>query len=272
MAKRKIIKIDEKKCNGCGLCIPNCPEGAIQVINNKARLISDICCDGLGACIGYCPLGAITIEEREAKAYDEWQVMEQMIKQGEEVIKAHLKHLKEHNQESYLQQALNFLKEKNITVSIDDKNDNKACACSGSQSRDLSKRTASFSGTVTTGSQLRQWPIQLHLINPAAHYFKNADLLIAADCTPFTFSNFHERFLKGKILLICCPKLDQTKELYIEKLTQLFRDNAIKSITVVHMEVPCCFGLVNIVQEAVNQSQENMLIKEYNISIGGEIL
>jgi len=249
MGKRNIISIDEKKCNGCALCIPNCPEGAIQIIDHKARLISDLFCDGLGACLGHCPQGAISIEEREAKEYDEKKVMENIVKQGRNTIIAHLKHLKEHNQKQYLQQALDFLKERNIDTGF--------------------KQADGFSGCPGSRTQLRQWPVQLMLVPPSAPYLNNADILIAADCVPFAYPNFHEDLLKGKALLVGCPKLDDVG-IYEEKLTWILKENDVKSITYAHMEVPCCFGLVGIIQSVIQESGKRVPFKEVVISISGE--
>ena len=195
--KRKIIQIDEEKCNGCGICIPNCHEGAMQLIDGKARLIGDLFCDGLGACIGHCPEGAIEIIEREAEPYDEHKVME---------------------------------------------------------------------------SELRQWPVQLHLLNPQASYFRNADVLLAADCAAFAMGNFHARFLKGKSLAIACPKLDSNKESYIQKLSAMIVDSRINSLTVVKMEVPCCGGLLQMAQTARSNSGRNIPIKQAIVSIKGEVI
>ena len=274
MAKRNIIKIAEEKCNGCGACIPNCPEGAIRIINKKARLISDLFCDGLGACLGKCPQSAISIEGREAVDYDERKVMENIIKQGKDVIAAHLTHLSEHNQKEYLEDAVNFLKEKGIDVKLENAEEVKHGGCPGMRMADLRKnpQAQSIGPAKCVESQLNQWPIQLHLLNPNAPYFHDADLLFAADCVSFSYANFHEKFLKGKILIIFCPKLDSSNEAYIEKIAQILKGNNIKSITMVHMEVPCCFGVVNIVQQALAESKKNIIIKEYTISLQGEIV
>ncbi len=271
MAKRKIIKIDEEKCNGCGQCIPNCHEEAIQVIDSKARLVSDSSCDGLGACIGHCPQGAITIEEREAEEYDERKVMENIVKQGKNVIKAHLLHLKEHGQAEYLRQAEDFLKEKGIQVSLEEaRHIHGSSGCPGSKIMDFRKEKipGSTVKTAQSKSQLRQWPIQIMLVPPSAPYFENAELLIAADCVPFAYADFHRDLLKGKILLVGCPKLDDT-QIYQEKIRQIVRNNNIKSITYAHMEVPCCFGLVSIIQEVIGESGKNIPFEEVIISIKG---
>jgi len=281
MAKRKIITINEKKCNGCGLCIPNCPEGALQIIDGKARLVSDLFCDGLGACLGYCPQGAISIEEREAEEYSETRVMENIVKQGNNTIIAHLKHLKEHGEAKYLKEATDFLKKRNINVDFEQEKRHKqgSCAagvfsgCPGSRVIDFRKKEASEKReeVLPAVSRLRQWPVQLMLVPPHAPYLKDVDLLIAADCVPFAYAGFHEGLLKGKALLVGCPKLDDT-EVYKEKLVQILKNNNIKSVTYAHMEVPCCFGLVGIIQSAIQESGKKVPFKEIIISISGEII
>lgn len=280
MTKRKIIQIDEEKCNGCGLCIPNCPEGALQMIDGKARLISDLFCDGLGACIGHCPEGAITIEEREAEKYDEKKVMGNIIKQGKNVIKAHLDHLKEHGETGYLKEALDFLEEKGIAISKEEtvgaghRHQHGHSACPGSKVIDFGKEkktTKKRKITQRSESQLRQWPVQIMLVPPHAPYLKGADVLIAADCVPFAYSDFHENLLRGKVLLVGCPKLDDA-EYYKAKLTQIFKDNEIKSVTCAHMEVPCCFGLVTLIKSAIGESGKKVPFKELTIGIKGDIL
>ena len=274
MEKRKIIKINEEKCNGCGLCIPNCPEGAIQIIDKKARLISDLFCDGLGACLGHCPQGAITIEKREAKEYDERKVMGNIVKQGKNTITAHLKHLKEHNQEKYLKQALDFLKEKRIDVEFGPAaaHPHAFSGCPGSRLMDFRKKKTSPQNkpAVSQGeSELRQWPVQLMLVPPHAPYLNDADILIAADCVPFAYPDFHQGLLKGKSLLIGCPKLDDVG-IYEEKLARVLEINNVRSVTYVHMEVPCCFGLVGIIQSAIQKSGKDVPFKEIVIGIAGE--
>lgn len=272
--KRKIIKINEEKCTGCGHCIPGCPEGALQIIDEKARLVSDLFCDGLGACIKECPFGAMTIEERESQPYDEYQVMTNVAKGGINVIKAHLKHLKDHNENGYLAQAINYLKENNMEIPIYEENQEKlACGCPGTMTKKIEKNPENKSqNEVKLNSNLENWPIQLHLMNPNAAYLKNADLLISADCVPFSYANFHQRFLKNKILLMFCPKLDQSADIYIEKLSEIFKNQEIKSITILHMEVPCCSGIEIIIKKALELAQKNIIIKDYTISISGEII
>jgi NAD-dependent dihydropyrimidine dehydrogenase PreA subunit len=271
MVKRKIIKIDESRCNGCGLCLPNCPEGALQIIDNKVRLISDLFCDGLGACIGHCPLDAIKIEERDTLEYNEKKVIENIVKQGDKVIQAHLKHLKEHGAANYLKDALDYLKEKGIKVHTDDL-PAKPCACPGSQAGEFNKikePAEKSASAVSPGSELTNWPVQIKLIPEGAPYFNGADLLIAADCVPFSYAGFHLDLLKDKVLLIGCPKLDDPV-FYQEKLARIFKNNNIRSVTCAHMEVPCCFGLVSLVRSALAAADKQIPFKETTISIKGE--
>jgi len=271
MAKRKIIKINEKKCNGCGMCIPNCPEGAIQIIDKKARLISDLFCDGLGACLGHCPKGAITIEERVAQEYDEKKVMENIVKQGPNVVKAHLHHLKTHGAAAYLEDALEYLKEKGIPNPVEEENGGVHQGCPGSRMMDLRNQQTSDARkqTIRLESALGNWPVQITLVSPSAPYFKDADILIAADCVPFSYASFHEDLLKGKALLVGCPKLDSIDS-YKEKIAQILKINNVKSITYAHMEVPCCFGLVSVIEEAINESGKKVPFQEIIIGIKGE--
>jgi len=275
MAKREIIKIDEKKCNGCSLCIPNCPEGALQVIDGKARLISDLFCDGLGACIGHCPEGAISIEKREAEEYNEKKVMANIVKQGKNVTKAHLEHLKEHNQHEYLKQAIDYLKKNKIEIPLEEKPSHAShehSGCPGSKMMDFRKEAKTKTKTVSKQeSKLGQWPVQIALVPPFAPYLKDADLLIAADCVPFAYANFHEDLLAGKVLLVGCPKLDDIEQSK-EKITQVLKNNNIKSIAYAHMEVPCCFGLVGVIKSAISEVGKDIPFEEIVIGIKGERL
>jgi NAD-dependent dihydropyrimidine dehydrogenase PreA subunit len=272
--KRKIISIDEEKCTGCGECIPDCPEGAIQLIDGKARLISDLFCDGLGACIGTCPQGAICVIEREAEPYDEKKVMENIARQGMPVIKAHLEHLKGHGQTDLYDQAVEYLKEHKIPVpgSMHGGHPNFG-ACPGSAARSIPRKltTPGPKPSGNSESELRQWPVQLKLLNPAASYFDNADLLIAADCVPFAYAGFHEEFLRGRIVIIFCPKLDSDIDGYVEKLAEIFSSHTIKSIMVVHMEVPCCSGMRYVVDRALERSAKKIPVSEKTITIQGEV-
>ncbi|MBM3243705.1 MAG: 4Fe-4S ferredoxin [Candidatus Omnitrophica bacterium] len=276
MPKRKIIKISEEKCNGCGLCIPNCPEGAIQIIDGKARLISDLFCDGLGACLGHCPEGAITIVEREAKAYDERRVMDNIIKQGDNVIKAHLLHLKDHNEEKLLKEALEYLKEKGLKSPLVNENGPIVAphqGCPGSKVMEFtrSKQKQQASHIQDVGSELSNWPIQLMLVPPFAPYLNNADILIAADCVPFAYASFHQELLKDKVLLVGCPKLDDLS-VYSVKIRDMLKNNKVNSITYAHMEVPCCFGLVNIIKEAIKEVKSDTKFEEVVVGIKGNRL
>jgi NAD-dependent dihydropyrimidine dehydrogenase PreA subunit len=262
--KRKIITIDEEKCNGCGLCIPECHEGALQVIDGKARLISDLFCDGLGACIGYCPEGAISIEEREAEPYNERKVIEIIAQKGTNTILAHLEHLRDHNEQVYLQQAIDFINEKKIKMSRDFRNDIPEVAQAISNVEEWNP--------VNIPSELKQWPVQLHLLNPMASYFQGKDVILTADCVAFAMGDFHSRFLKGKSLAIACPKLDTNKESYIQKLTAMMTDAKINSLKVIIMEVPCCGGLVQMAKIARDNSGRVLPIQTVTISLQGEIL
>ncbi len=271
--EREIITIDEEKCTGCELCIPNCPEGAIQIIDGKARLISDLFCDGLGACIGHCPEGAITIEKREAEPYDEKKVMENIIKQGENVIRAHLKHLKDHGEQQYLDEAIEVLKEKNVEVPPVESEQHIHSGCPGAKAMTFSTAGESVE---TAGekrrSELTQWPVQLHLIPPMAPHFQGRDFLLSADCVAYSVGDFHRDFLKGKALTIACPKLDDGQDVYLDKLVALIDTSKINTLTVMTMEVPCCGGLVNLARQAAAAASRKIPIKSIVISIQGEIL
>jgi ferredoxin len=304
--KRTIVKIDEEKCTGCGLCIPNCHEGALQIIDSKARLISDLFCDGLGACLGHCPEGAITLEEREAEPYDEKKVMSLIVKQGRNTVLAHLLHLKEHNETGFLNEAIEYIKENNIdmspecnasnastfTPSFDNLQQAQAAhtheasgcggGCPGSRtiefnidSKKVNEAALSASPTLAAAdapSELRQWPVQLHLVNPQASYFRNADVVLAADCVAFSMGNFHSQFLKGKSLAIACPKLDTNKEVYVDKLTTMISDTKINTLTVIMMEVPCCGGLMGMAQMAIQRSARKIPVKQVIVSVQGEVI
>lgn len=298
--KRVIVKIDDEKCNGCGQCIPNCHEGALQIIDGKARLISDLFCDGLGACLGHCPEGAIILEEREAEPYDEKKVMSIIVKQGRNTVLAHLQHLKEHNETEFLRQAIEFIKENNIDMSPEaatpktatfdslkqaqtaEMKPQSGCGggCPGSKTIDFNAITITpFESTtsentvqINAPSELRQWPVQLHLVNPQASYFKGADVVLAADCVAFSMGNFHNYFLKGKSLAIACPKLDTNKEVYIEKLVSMISESRINTLTVVMMEVPCCGGLMGMAQLAIQRSGRKIPLKQAIVSVQGTLI
>jgi len=281
MSKRKIIKIMHEKCNGCGLCIPNCPEGALQIIDGKARLISDLFCDGLGACLGHCPEGAIIIEEREAEKYDEKKVMANIVKQGKNTIKAHLIHLRDHGENELLRLAIEYLSENNPEINVPElvhgeEMHGHGGGCPGSKVKDMRGRGSEVSksgGLAKTEEgntpEIQNWPVQIKLVPVHAPYFNGADLLIAADCVPFAYPKFHQDLLKGRIVLIGCPKLDDNA-FYAEKLGQIIKENDIKSVTVAHMEVPCCFGILQSVEAAIEASGKNIAMKEATIATNGE--
>jgi NAD-dependent dihydropyrimidine dehydrogenase PreA subunit len=293
--KREIVKIDKDKCNGCGDCVPNCHEGALQIIDGKAVLISDLLCDGLGACLGHCPTGALTIENREAEPYNEFEVMADMVKKGKNVVIAHLKHLKDHNEKEYMKQGFEFLKERESSIgfdilevqnSVEGTNNYKNLSmeqiiknpvvhnkgCPGSRAMSFHAIDSENDKKLHIASQLTHWPIQLHLINPAASNFNKADLLVAADCTAFSFGNFHDDFLKSRKLVIACPKLDSNKEIYIEKISRLIDEAYVNTITVLIMEVPCCSGLLQIVQMGLQNAKRKVPLKAVTIGVRGEIL
>ncbi|MBM3315007.1 4Fe-4S dicluster domain-containing protein [candidate division WOR-3 bacterium] len=273
-AKRKIIKVDEERCTGCGECIPNCPEGALQVIDGKARLVSDLFCDGLGACVGHCPEGAMTVEERPAEPYDESKVMENIVKAGPNTIAAHLAHLKEHGACEFYNQAVAYMKQHDIPLpggQPQAASPRLACGCPGSSVRSLSPTPTTRTLDPSTPrplSRLRNWPIQVTLVPPSAPYLKSADILIAADCVGSSHPDFHDELVQSKVLLIGCPKLDDAQA-HVEKLTELFRQNRPKSVTVAHMTVPCCFGMVQVVKQALEQSGAKTKFSEVTVDVEG---
>ncbi|MGB7063054.1 MAG: 4Fe-4S dicluster domain-containing protein [Candidatus Zixiibacteriota bacterium] len=256
--KRKMINIDEEKCDGCGLCIPACPEGALQVVETskgpKARVVKENFCDGLGACLGDCPQGALSVEEREVEEYDEEGVIAHIKQKSPELLKKHLGHLKAHADE---------LPQHHSHAGI--------TSCPSAKVLQWKEDKKPAGQKVKIPSELRQWPVQLHLLPPSAPYFKDADLVIVADCVPFAYPNFHQDFLKGKAIAVGCPKLDQA-DAYIEKIAQIIKTGKPKSVKVLHMEVPCCFGLVHIVKKAIERSGEDIPFETVKISISGERL
>ena len=288
--KRDILKIDEDLCNGCGQCVPNCHEGALQVIDGKVRLVSELMCDGLGACIGHCPEGAITIETREAEPYNETRVMEQMKDKGKNTIIAHLKHLKDHGETGFLQEGVAYLKEHRaeLNFNLDEvirrvhnhgqvapapvqmqkqghshAHGHEGGGCPGSRTMVIEKPDATndIAPAGDQPSELRQWPVQMHLVNPNASYFKGADLLLAADCVAFSMGGFHSKHLKGKSLAIACPKLDQGTDIYVQKLIAMIDSAKVNTITVMMMEVPCCGGLLQMVKSALSQASRKVPVK-----------
>jgi len=283
--KRDILKIDEELCNGCGQCVPNCHEGALQVIDGKVRLVSELMCDGLGACIGYCPEGAIAIETREAEPYNEVKVMEQMIGKGKNTIIAHLKHLKDHGETGFLHDGVAYLNDRkdllefNLKEVLHEVHNHgshqapKVGGCPGSKAVVIDRPHDDRNAPVAEQpSELRQWPVQMHLLNPNAPYLRGSDLLLAADCVAFSVGNFHSKYLKGKSLAIACPKLDHGIDIYIEKLTAMIDIAMVNTITVMMMEVPCCGGLLQMVRNALTAASRKVPVKKMIISISGEVL
>lgn len=291
--KRDILKIDEELCNGCGQCVPNCHEGALQIIDGKVRLVNELICDGLGACIGHCPEGAISIETREAEPYNEVMVMEGLRESGKNTIIAHLKHLKDHGETGFLKEGVSWLREhgdelkfnpdevisevhnhgKPVSHKVQHNMHTHGGGCPGSREMIIGNPAKQDTGNVSDQpSELRQWPVQLHLVNPNAQYFREADLLLAADCVAFSIGNFHSKFLKGKALAIACPKLDQGTDIYVEKLTAMIDIAKINTITVMMMEVPCCGGLLHMVRKALSNSSRKVPVRSIITGINGLIL
>lgn len=278
---RKIINIEEELCDGCGNCVPECHEGALQIIDGKARLISDLFCDGLGACLGHCPTGALTIEEREAEAYDERKVMDMIVKGGENVIVAHINHLMDHKEYDFATQAIDYLNDHGIpiperlTERNASKSENSSCSTGGCPGSAELSFTSESNEPVNIGrhfTALGQWPIQLHLLSPNAQFLRDSHLLLAADCCGFTAPNFHPDFLSGKSLAIACPKLDSNQQNYLDKLTIMVKENELKEITVMIMQVPCCRGLVQLAQKAIENSGRTIPLNAIVLDIHGEIL
>ncbi len=254
--KRKVIQIDEELCNGCGICVEGCHEGALQLINNKAVMISDIYCDGLGACIGECPVNAISFIEKECEPYDEIAVISRICKKGIDVIKAHLMHLKNHNEIEWYNQGVEWCNNNGYDL--------------GPSFTTVNINNFSMANNIT--SQFNQWPVQLHLLNPESNFLKNSDLLLASDCSAFSCADFHNSYLKNKTLAIACPKLDSQIEVYIEKLSIMIDRTKINSISVLMMEVPCCGGLLRIAKAAKEKTKREIPIKAIVISLKGELL
>ncbi|HPS56405.1 MAG TPA: 4Fe-4S binding protein [Sedimentisphaerales bacterium] len=234
MVLRNIVNIDEEKCDGCGQCVNACAEGAIQLVDGKAKLISEVYCDGLGACIGHCPQNAITVERRDVDEFNE------------QAVKVHMSEKKNKSQ-------LEFV-------------------CPGIMTRNLRDRAKTTdSESVAVASQLSHWPVQLKLVSPQASYFANADLLLVADCVAFAMGDFHNKFLKGHTIVIGCPKLDD-REYYIDKLAEILKVNKLRSLTVIHMEVPCCSGLTSIAREAIIRNNEELSFDDIVIDLSGNVI
>ena len=240
---RKIIEIDDELCNGCGECVPSCAEGALQIVDGKARLVADLYCDGLGACLGECPTGALTVVERQAEEFDEEAV------------------------EEYLHSIAQEEKPAEETL---------PCGCPSTQLKTFAQHAPSRESEKpeiqqSISSELAHWPVQIKLVPPTAPFLKGADLLVAADCTPVAYPNFHRDFLKGKAVMVGCPKFDDAQE-YIQKFSDIFKTADIKSVTVLVMEVPCCQGLPVIVEKGMEMSGKKIPIEKTVISARGDLL
>ncbi len=237
-AIRKIVRIDEEKCNGCGLCVPACAEGALQIVDGKAKLISEKYCDGLGACLGECPQGAITVEETTAEDFDE------------EAVKLHLEEKEAHTTEEL------------------------PCGCPSATVTQFERQETTGvapRGATNQQSMLGHWPVQLTLVPPTAPFLQGTDLVLAADCVPFAYAGFHQDFLRNHSLLVACPKLDDFQA-HLKKLTDILHNSQVKSLTVVHMEVPCCSGLVHMAKQALQLSGKDIPFKEVTVSIKGDLM
>jgi NAD-dependent dihydropyrimidine dehydrogenase PreA subunit len=252
MAVREVIEIDEKLCDGCGDCVTACAEGAIAIIDGKARLISDVYCDGLGACLGHCPQGALKVIEREAEAFDE------------QAVEDHLAKLRTQKQPASAPQMMSVVSQPMMAG---------GGGCPGSRPQmhhpPAPSQTMDCEGP---SSQLRHWPVQLHLVPPTAPFFQNQDVLLAADCVAFAVADFHQRFLAGSSLAIACPKLDSNQEIYLQKLVTMIDQAEIRSLKVMVMEVPCCGGLVRLAEEAVRRAQRDVPVECLVIGTEGHIL
>ncbi|MGD8385812.1 MAG: 4Fe-4S binding protein [Desulfobacteraceae bacterium] len=236
--KRKIVEIDDELCDGCGQCVPACAEGAIQVIEGKARLLKDRYCDGLGACLGDCPKGALHMVEREAEEFDEEAV------------------------EALLESLEPDMAAPDIPM---------ACGCPSSQIQEFEPEVASGGPSGATQSSLSHWPVQIQLVPPTAPFLRGADLLVAADCTPFAYPDFHRDFVQGKAVLVGCPKFDDV-EAYVARFTDIFRSAGIRSITVVVMEVPCCSSLPVLLEKAMEKAEKRIPMEVIVLSTRGRIM
>jgi ferredoxin len=270
MVLRNIVKIDEEKCNGCGDCVNACAEGAIEIVDGKAKLISEIYCDGLGACLGKCPQDAITVEKRESAEFDE------------EATKAHIAE-KSRPEEGFKFECPGMMAQQlrgkaetcgSGTASVPSQVKQPSGFRQTSEVKQASgvRETSGHKEASGVGeaSELRHWPVQLKLVSRAAKYFSDADLLLVADCVPFAMGDFHKRFLKEHSIVVGCPKLDDS-EFYIEKLAEILKSNNIKSLTVVHMEVPCCFGLTQIAKMAIGLAEIDLTFEDVTIGLDGGI-
>jgi NAD-dependent dihydropyrimidine dehydrogenase PreA subunit len=259
---RKIVRIDEEKCDGCGECVPACAEGAIALVGGKARLSSDVLCDGLGACLGDCPRGAITVVEREAAAFDE------------EAVKAHLLSMGERASARGAHPPPPAPAPRPRLAVFPDAGPAPGGGCPGSRPMVLPRRPAALpaaAGPTSSGeSRLGQWPVQLHLVPVSAPYFRGADLLVAADCVPFAYARFHDDLLAGRALVVGCPKLDDLGA-YVEKLGAIFAANDLRSVTVVRMEVPCCGGISTATRRSLEASGKAVPLRDVVVGVDGTL-
>jgi len=252
MAYREMVKIDEDKCDGCGLCVPACAEGAIQIINGKAKLVADNLCDGLGACLGDCPQGAITIEKREADAFDEAAVEEHLKEIGRE----------ESGHTPAAPVGCPSAQVKSFAPPTG--------GCPSAKLMNFSKQETTAEQTGQRPSELRQWPVLLNLVPPTAPFLEGKELLLCADCVPFAYADFHKDILKGRSVVVGCPKFDDA-QLYIDKLTAMIKGGGITKIVVAHMEVPCCSGLIAIAKQAIEKSGVDMPLEMIKIGLQGDV-
>jgi len=269
---RKIIQIDEELCTGCGNCIVDCAEAALEIIDGKAKVVNDLFCDGLGACIQGCPTGALEIIEREAAEFNEEAVEKRLesLKSKEEVELEQVKQIVAEHSHQCGCQTMEF-DEPTIQKEVKQA-DSHQCGCPSSQTMVFDEPEVKTEVTGKISSTLRQWPVQMHLINPNAPYYQGADVLISADCVAYSYGDFHRDFLSSKSIAIACPKLDQGKEVYIEKIKTLIDGAKINTLTVAIMDVPCCSGLIGLAQEGAKRATRKVPIKYVVIGVKGEIL
>lgn len=266
--KRTIIEIDEDKCVGCEKCVHACHEGALVMVDGKARVIGDLLCDGLGACLDVCDFDALKLVQKDTEPYNEEKVMQGLVNKGDATVVAHLNHLKDHKQYVWYNEGVDFLIENNMSLAssfakIDiAKPSPTPCQSFNSNTEDLAANTESF---------ISQWPIQLRLISPANPAFVGADFVLVADCVAFTYANFANKFLKNKKIAIACPKLDEVDD-YIAKLVYLIDETKIASLTVAIMEVPCCGGLWYLANSAIEKATRKIPVKKEIVSIKGNLL
>ncbi|OYT15541.1 MAG: 4Fe-4S ferredoxin [Bacteroidetes bacterium 4572_77] len=285
--KRDIITIDEDKCTGCGICITGCHEGALQLIDGKARLVNEIFCDGLGACIADCPEDAIRIEHKEASAYNETETMKTLLEKSDATVIAHLEHLHNHNAMDFYKEGVEYLKEQkrfdiltelgkvlDAPKKIEMPTAPSGCGCSSSEEKEFKPQhlAAPTINNISTQSELTHWPVQLHLVSISAPFFKNPELVIMSTCGPIASPTVHQDYIRGRSVIVACPKLDRT-EPYREKLAGIFENGGIRKVLVVRMEVPCCSGLTKIIQDARGMSgKSDIIIEEHTLSLQGELI